>query len=236
MGAKKILSWWLFLFGEAIIIAAFILFKGNTPYNILVLNIVVSSLVYGLFVFNYCAPWIDLKEKSQKQIGSLGIKWFVIWLYAILAIATMLVVNLELKLNFGVQLIIHCALLFFLLLGLLGSRHAADKVREVFEAETKNRNGINEMKTAMRQLKDKMNDISELPESFMNRINTLEESLRFISPADNQEAHDLECSFVKIVTDIQFAISNFSMNEEQIESHLKKLGRVYQNRKDIYSA
>jgi hypothetical protein len=205
------------------------------PENILVLNIVVSSLVYGLFVFNYCAPWIDLEDKSQEQVGSLGIKWFVIWFYAVLAVSTMLVVNLELKLNFTVQLIIHCVLLFFLLLGLLGSRHAADKVRKVFEVETKNRNGVNEMKTAMRQLKDKMNDIRELPENFVKRINTLEENLRFISPSNNSEAYDLERSFVKIVTDIQFAISNFSMNEEQIESHLKKLGRVYQNRKDIYS-
>jgi hypothetical protein len=236
MSAKKILSWLLLLFGEAIIIAAFILFKGNMPENILVLNIVVSSLVYGLFVFNYCAPWIDLEDKSQEQVGSLGIKWFVIWLYVILAVATMFVVNLGLKLNFTVQLIIHCVLLFFLLLGLLGSRHAADKVRKIFEVETKNRNGVNEMKTAMRQLKDKMNDIGGLPENFVKRINALEENLRFISPSNNSETYDLERSFVKIVTDIQFAISNFSMNEEQIESNLKKLERVYQNRKDIYSA
>ncbi|MDR1121717.1 MAG: hypothetical protein LBM08_12465 [Dysgonamonadaceae bacterium] len=235
MNMKNILSWMLLLFGEVIIIAALILFGGETPKNIFVLNIVVCSLVYGLFFCNFRAPWIDLEDKSQKQIGMLGISWFATWFYAIAAIIFMLVANLAYNLAFPTQLIVHSILLFFLIMGMLLSHHSANKVQEVFVQETQNRSRINEMKSAMQQLKDKMNDTAGLPENFTDRINSLEEGVRFISPANNEEAYSLENSFSKIVSDISFAISNFQMNEEAIESSLKKLERVYQNRKSIYS-
>jgi hypothetical protein len=195
----------------------------------------VSSLVYGLFFCNFRAPWIDLEDKSQKQSGMLGISWLATWIYAIAAVGFMLVANLTYSLTFPTQLIVHCILLFFLIMWMLLSRHSADKVQKIFVQETQNRNGINEMKSAMRNLKDKMSGTNGLPENFTNRINSLEEGLRFISPSNSEEAYSLENSFSKIVSDISFAISNFQMNEEAIESNLKKLERIYQNRKNIYS-
>lgn len=235
MNAKKILWWLLLLFGEAILITSFILFRGDTVDNILSLNIIVSSLIYGLFFLSYQIPWIDLQDKSQKQIGALGISWYFVWLYAIFAIATMLLSNLVFDFSFSTQLIIHAALLFFLLLGIWLSRHTADKVQEVYKQETQNRSRIIEMKNEMRNLKDKMNDTSKLPEYFTKRIDVLEENLRFISPANFAEAIEMENAFIVTINEIKFAISDFSMNEEKIESNLKKLERIYQNRKNIYS-
>ena len=235
MSAKNILSWLLLLFGEAIIIAAFILFRGSMPNNILVLNIVVCSLIYGLLFCNFCAPWIDLKDKTQKQIGAMGISWFAVWLYAITAIGFMFVANFAYELTFTVQLIVHCGLLFFLLLWMLLSRHSANKVAEVYHEQTTNRNGILEMKKAMLALKDKISDSENLPDSFVQKVNSLEESLRFISPTENTEAHDLENSFVKTIESIRFALQDYSLNAEQIENSLKKCERIYNNRKNIYS-
>jgi hypothetical protein len=137
--------------------------------------------------------------------------------------------------TFTSQLIIHCVLLFFLLLGMWYSNQAADKVREVHKIETKNRNGINEMKTAMQNLNDKMNDFNNLPEYFMQRVSTLEDNLRFISPANTNKAYSLENSFIEITNEINLALSDFAMNEMQIENNLKKLEKIYQNRKNIYS-
>jgi len=235
MNTKNILSWLLLLFGEAIIIAAFVLFRGETPTNIFVLNIVVSSLVYGLFFCNFRAPWIDLQDKTQKQIGKLGISWLATWLYAIFAIGIIVTGYFVPELTFTIQLIIHAVLLFFFFMWMLLARHSSDKVAEVYQQETQQRSKINEMKIAMRNLKDKISDTANLPESFTNRINSLEEGLRFISPSNNDEAYSLENQFSKTVSDISYAISNFSMNEEAIESNLKKLERIYQNRKNIYS-
>lgn len=235
MSTKNVISWLLLLFGEAIIIAAYILFRGSSPDNILVLNIVVSSLVYGLFYCNLRAPWIDLREKAQKQIGAIGISWFAMWFYVIAAIGFMLVSNLTFKLAFSTQLLIHCGLLFFLLLWLLFSRHSADKVAEVYHEQTTNRNGILEMKKAMLSLNDKISETANLPDNFVQRVKILEESLSFISPTQNSEAHELEYSFIEAINTIRFALQDYSLNSGQIESKLKKCERIYQNRKNIYS-
>jgi hypothetical protein len=235
MTTKNTLSWLLLLFGEGIIITAFILFKGETPTDILVLNIAAGSLVYGLFAFNFRTPWINLKDKSQKQVGALGINWLTTWSYAVFAAGLIATGYFVPELTFAIQLFIHLAFLFFLFLWLLLSRHSADKAAEVYMQETQNYNGINDMKSAMRRLKDKMNDLPELPGSFTNRINSLEEGLRFISPANNEEAYNLERSFTNTLGDISSAIPSYSMNEAEIENNLKNLERIYQNRKNIYS-
>jgi len=235
MNTKKLLWYLLLLFGEAIIVAGFILFRGNTPDDILTLNIVVSSIIYGLFFLNYRIPWIDLEDKSHKQVGALGISWFFTWIYAILAIAVMVAAKFLFDLPFSPQLIIHAILLFFVLLGIWFSSHAADKVSEVHKQETQNRSRITEMKIEMRSLKDKMNNTDGLPEYFTKRIDTLDENLRFISPANSEEATEMERTFIETLNEIKFALTDFSTNEEQIENNLKKLERIYQNRKNIYS-
>ncbi len=235
MSAKKILWWLLLLFGEAVLITAFILFRGESPANVLILNIVVSSLIFDLFFLSYQIPWIDLQNKSQKQIGALGISWYVVWIYSTAAFVTMLVSNLLFDFSFSSQLIIHAVLLFFLLLGIWFSSRTADKVQEVHEQETQNRSRIAEMKAEMRNLKDKMSETDGLPEYFTKRIEALDESLRFISPNNNAEANEMECTFIATLNEIKFAISNFSMNEERIENNLKKAERIYRNRKNIYS-
>jgi hypothetical protein len=233
MDTKKILSWIALLGGEAIIIVAFILFRGGLADNILVLNIVVSSLIYGLFFVDVLVPWIDLGDKSQKKVGSLGLRWFFTWLYAIAAIAVMLAGNLAYEWSFALQIIIHCVLLFLLILGFVASFTASDKVVEVYKQEIQNRNGITEMKKTMVNLKDKINDTANLPENFIQRINSLEENLRFISPSDNSEAHELERAFVDTINSINIALTNYSLNKQQIENNLKKCERLYQNRKNI---
>ncbi|MDR1023688.1 MAG: hypothetical protein LBL94_10520 [Prevotellaceae bacterium] len=235
MDTKKILSWIALLGGEAVIIAALILFAGSLDSNILALNIVVSFILYSLFFIDILAPWVDFDDKSQEKIGSLGVRWFFTLTYAVAAVAAMLACNWIFDCSFALQAIIHCVLALLLILGFAAALHSSDKVRQVYRQETFNRSGVAEVKKAMRNLQDKMNDLSGLPENFTSRVAALEENLRFISPAENAEASSLERQLVATISDISAALSDFSMNEERIEGNLKKLERIYQNRKNIYS-
>lgn len=235
MNSKRIFSLLLLLFGEALIIWAFIHFRGSASNNVLTLNIIVSSIIYSLFFIDILVPWIDLNDKSQRRVGSIGVRWFVTWTYASLAVALMLFGNEIVEVKFSTQLIVHAVLFFFLLLGLLGAVHSSGKVRSVHEQETANRSGINELKKAIGSLKDRMNDLSGLPEYLINRVNALEEGIRFISPSNNPEAYEMEDTLIKTINDISYAINNFSMNEEVVELNLRKCERIYQNRKKIYS-
>lgn len=235
MKTKQVLSWFSLVLGEALIITTFILFRGDSSDNILALNIIVSTIIYGLFFIDILIPWIDFSDKSEKKIGALGIRWLTTWLYTIAAIAAMIIGNVTLDLVLSTQIIIHGILIFFLLLGFVATINSSDRVEKVYLQEMMNRNGINEMKSAIRSLKDKMNNSTELPEYFVNRINTLEENIRFISPSDNPEAFNLEQSLIETLSDISLSISHFSMNEESIENRLRRCEQLYQNRKNIYS-
>lgn len=235
METKKILSWVSLLLGEVLIIASFILFGESLEKNTLVLNIVIASIIYSLFFTDILFSWINLGDKSQRKIGAIGVRWIFTWLYTLLAIATMVVCNLLLNSSFPVQLFVHGILIFILLLGFIAVISVSNKTKEVFTQENSNRNGITEMKKAITNLKNRMNDLSELPEYFINRIDTLEDSIRYLSPSNNLEAHGLESSFTNTIRDIYIAIDNFSMNEELINNNLKKCERIFQNRKQIHS-
>ena len=235
MDTKKIFSWLLLLFGEALIITAFIVFGGDTAGNILALNIVVASLIYALFFIKTLVPWVDFNDKAQRTIGSMGIRWFVISLYSILAVALMILGNMVFDLTFQMQLVVHAILVFLVLLGLMGASRASEKVGEVYQQETLNRSKIVEMKNAMRSLKDRINETDNLPHNFTKQIDSFEDNLRFISPANVKEAYELENEYIKVVNDISYSLCDYSMNSEKIESNLKKLERIYQNRRNIYS-
>ncbi|MFV0467467.1 MAG: hypothetical protein ACK5MK_00925 [Dysgonomonas sp.] len=235
MDTKKIISWLSLLLGETLIITAFILFRGNLTDNVLTLNIIVSTIIYGLFFVDILIPLVDYSDKSSKAIGSIGVRWLATWLYGIVAVAAMIISNISLNLVFSTQLIIHGILFFFLLLGFVAALHSSDRVNEVYLQETSNGNGIYEMKSAMQSLKYKMSNNSELPDYFIDRINVLEENLKFVSPSNKMEAKDLELSFVDTLNNIGIEIYDFAMNEESIESNLRKCEWFYQRRKNIYS-
>jgi len=235
MDIKKILSLLSLLFGIAIIITAFILFRGALSDNILILNMVVSVIVFGLFFIDIIVPWVDFNDKSHSKVGSLGLRWFMTWFYAIAAIVAMISANVVYDLSFSTQLIVHLILFFFLSLGMIGVLYSSSGVKQVFEQETKNRSGVDEMKNAMHKLKDAMNELSNLPVGFIKRINRLDENMRFISPSNNKGVIESERLFIKTVGEITFAIMDFSSNKERIESNLKKLESISQTRKNSYS-
>jgi len=235
MDTKKVFSWLLFLIGEAIIIAAFVLFKGELTTDVLILNMVVSTIIYGLFFVDVLVSWVDFKDKSQRRIGAIGLRWLFTWLYTLLAISVMVLCNVIYNLTFTSQLLIHAGLLFLLLLGMFGALNVSDKVHNVYVAETVTQSGMKEMKKAVNNLKNKIVESRELPHSVIDRINALEENVRFLSPTNNQEAYELEQSFVDIAKQIEVALTDYSLNQERIERNLEKCERIYQNRKQIYS-
>lgn len=235
MKTKNLLPWLLLLLGEAVIITAFILFRGETETNILTLNIVVSSIVYGLFFVDALVPWVDFKDASHKRVGAIGLRWVITWIYAFLAIAAMILSNVVYALPFTTQLWIHAALLFFVLLGLFGVSQTAQKVKNVHDAETNIKNYVVEMKKAMADLKEKISRADNLPDDFLAQINALDENLRYLSPSNREKARELEQSFIETIKDIGFALHDFSLNEEKINHNVKKCERIFQNRKQIYS-
>ena len=235
MNIRQKLSLIALVLGEILLIAAFLLLGTNLATNILILNIVVASLVYALFFIDVLFPWIHLGKQQPIEVGSLGVRWFFTWIYAFAAIGVMLCANIFFSWFFVLQFVIQATLIFLLILGMIAVLSAADRVGEVPISENSIRSGVSEMKQVMNNLKIQISTLPNLPENLVHRINSLNENLRYISPANTIEAREIENLFCQEANNMLIVISNYKYNTTTIENHLKKMEMLYQNRKSVYS-
>ena len=235
MNTRRKLSLIALVLGEILLITAFLLLGTNLATNILILNIAVASLVYALFFIDVLFPWIHLEKKQPIEVGSLGVRWFFTWIYAFAAIGVMLCANIFFSWFFVLQFVIQATLIFLLILGMIAVLSAADRVGEVPISENSIRSGVSEMKQVMSNLKIQISTLPDLPENLVHRINSLNENLRYISPANTIEAREIENLFCQEANNMLIVISNYKYNTTTIENHLKKMEMLYQNRKSVYS-
>ena len=235
MNTRRKLSLIALVLGEILLIAAFLLLGTNLATNILILNIVVASLVYALFFIDVLFPWIHLGKQQPIEVGSLGVRWFFTWIYAFAAIGVMLCANIFFSWFFVLQFVIQATLIFLLILGMIAVLSAADRVGEVPISENSIRSGVSEMKQVINNLKIQISTLPDLPENLVHRINSLNENLRYISPANTIEAREIENLFCQEANNMLIVISNYKYNTTTIENHLKKMEMLYQNRKSVYS-
>jgi len=235
MNAKKIFSLLLALFGEALIVFCFLHFGKNVQTEILILNIIVSTIIYCLVFVDFIFPWVNLKDKSQKQIGSIGLRWFFTFFYLILAIGVMVIFNTVKPIHFTNQIIIHGILFFLVLLGLFLAFSSSDKVREVYIEEKQNRDRIDEMKKATKELQLKIDAMNNIQSDIITRINELQENLRYLSPSNSSAAFELENQFVNEMRSLTDCFFDNPLNYEKILSNIKNCERTYKERKQVFS-
>ncbi len=235
MNVKKILSTLIAVLGEILIIFCFLCFGRNLQERVLVLNIVVSTFIYALVFIDALLPFINLKDKTQKQIGSIGSKWFFSFFYAILAIGAMVFLNAKTPAPFTNQLIVHGVLMLLLLFGFFFTITSSEKTEEVYFEENQNRDGIVEMKKAIKEIQLKLALMDNVPKETLNRINDLQENLRYLSPGNSNEAFALESEFVYEMKNLANCFLTSPFDIEAIINKLKKCELIYGERKNIYS-
>lgn len=235
MNTKKIFSFLLLLFGEALIIVCFLHFGKNLSSEILILNIVVSSIIYLLWFIEKFVPMIDLKDKAQKEVGSLGLKWVFAILYAIFAISAMFVFNNVKPVDVTTQIIIQTILFFFLLVGLYFVFYSSQKALSVFVGETMNRSHIDEMKKATKEVQLKLDQMTNIPAAVILKVNELYDNLRFISPTQNPDATNLERNYVNQIKAVHDCLFDSPLNFDKIMENIKNCERTYNERKQIFS-
>ncbi len=238
MKPNKLFTILLLLFGEALIIIGFLYFAKNLELKILILNIAVTSILYFVcFVYfsDKIIPIVDIKEKSHSSVGSLGIKWVFVTIYAILAIGAMLILNTVKPLGFTGQIIIQGVILFILLLGIYFSIYASNKVHEVYTEEKQNRSRIGDMKKATNDVKLRIDQMKGMPADLIVRITTLLDNMRFISPGDNNDAIVLETDYLKEIKTVHDCLFEIPINYEKITENISNCERVYNERKKVYS-
>ncbi len=235
MNTKRILSFLALLIGVIIIITGFVLFGYQLENDILILDIFVCILIYILFFSEFLILWSNFSDSSHRKIGTIGIRWFFIGIYTVTAIGIMVIGNIGSHWSFSLQLLSHCGLFVFLLLGIISTLSTHDKTAQIHIEQLQDRNGILEMKKAIRDLKNKAQEQATLPLPILERICSLEQELRFLSPTNKTDGHEMEHLFIQTAVNMKAIIINYSMNKESLEKLLDKLEHLLQERKSVYS-
>ncbi|MDE5690391.1 MAG: hypothetical protein K2I38_06860 [Duncaniella sp.] len=228
------LTWTLFLLGEAILIAGFCLFGHRLPDNVYYLDLIISSVIYILLFLNFARPMVRLDDESGSDVGSLGISWTFTGWYAVLSVICMIAMP-YCDLEFKYQLIAQAILLFFLLMGIIFSRESGSKVAEVYHREKSMTDGMDNVRRQMRAVLDTLAETRNVPAPVRQRIDRINESLRYISPSDNPEAEGLETLMAESLADINRALADVELNRSLIDSRLSRTERCCENRKKLFS-
>lgn len=230
---KNILSVIVLIGGEAIIVAAFFLLRGDAPDNVFALNLIVSSFVYILLFADLLVPWRRIGDKSDSRLGSIGIRWMATIVYAIVAVAFMLVANLVFDWSFQLQVIVHCCFVFFMLLAFVGLMASSSRISSVYEEQTTARKGLDDIRRAAMRLSDTVSLNPALPSGYREKASEIESEIRFISPSASAEAADMENELARLLHDLDIEISNYGHNGDTIDSLFARSARVLSRRKNL---
>lgn len=233
----NIYSLLLGIFGQGIILAGFLLFRGNCPDNILWLNIVVTSIVFWLLGRSFGLEPISLSDRSGKQAGGLGIRWFSVLTYTVCALGFMIGSALygygAEGIPFKWQLIIQIALLFFLLMGFISSSAATQKAGDVYQKEQTDKRGKADLKSALGNLVYTADSARELSADIRNRLHHLSEETRFLTPSSSREAAMADQQILNLAARLRPALFNPDLNAPEIENLVCQLEVEFHRRKQL---
>ena len=235
MNSNKTFSILLMLAGEALIIICFLYFGRNLAHELLTLNIIVSTIIYALFFLDIIFPMVDFKDKSQKTIGSLGLRWLFTSLYTAAAIAAMIIFNTVKPIEINSQILIQILFFFLLSLGLYIAMSSSQKVHEVFAQQSQNRYHLDEMNIITKSVLRKIDQLTTIPGDVKSRITSINDNLRFISPCDKKEALELESDFLKEMNAIKDCLFDIPLNYEKIIENIHHCESIYMERKQIFT-
>ena len=226
---RKILSWAALALCEAIMIAAFIIYRGDMPTEVVVLDIVVCSIIIGLFFVDIIRPWGD---EFTAKLGAMGVRWTITSIYAILAVGLMIALRHN---TFNLQLLVQGGLVVLLLIGFAAALLTREQIADVHKEEQQKVGNRDSVKKAWQDLLENMNLQSDFPVALRERANTMLQDMRYLSPTNNPEALDTDRQLVEGAAEIGRMLGDYRMNAEQAEQVLARCERLLQRRRTQYS-
>jgi hypothetical protein len=231
---KTVISYTLLALGEVLIFFSLYHFGKNISQDVFILNFSVLTVIYTLLFVDLIIPWVDLNDREQKTIGSIGVRWFVTLGYGIFAILGMLYFHFQ-QTDFNAQLLIHCILFFFLLIGFFGAFRSTQKVSEVYQSELNNRQTLDSLRKKAFQLKTLMESNSNIDKNLVLTFSRIQEDLRFISPSNSREAWELEETFSVELDKLISSVRNIKPDQDEISSMIQNCNIIFKQRKQVLS-
>lgn len=192
------------------------------------LDFAVMTVITAIYALNVIVPFVDLSDRSQSGVASLGLRWATTGWYSALAVI-FIVVNLICEQLYGqscsltLQATVQGALLLFFLMGAVSSRASMRKAREVFEAEKRTKQGKSDVKAALASLLSASERSGVLSPETVRKIRETVAEGRYITPSSSKEAKDADRAIIFDCDALAAALTDFTDNQSIIEERLHRL-------------
>lgn len=230
MSTKNIYNLLATLLGYGLIIAGFIVFGESLERNIKILDIVVCCLVFSQFSMFTLFPLINLSNSAHKEVGMLGIHLVALNIVSVLALG-LVICGIVFDIPFEYQLFGQLFILLILFLSRYLTLHAGEKVQSVYKNEQNKMSGKVSLKNAMADFMDEMACVKDLDSADKGRLESIHESLRFITPSDNLEAKNYDSKFLQSLEEVKILVRDTTLNKSKITDEISNLERILSRRK-----
>lgn len=227
------------LAGQILIASVFFYFIPSEMMaaNERALDFVVVSIAFWLWAVYFDATPINFKDKSQKQIGSLGVRLVTVGWYSTLAILFVIYNIIEKfvedfpPVSFKIQLLVQCILLFFLLLAFLFTGEARRQTELVYNEEQALKAGKSNIKSVLNDTVIAAEESPGIPDEIKYRLKVIAEETRYISPSISPESVEIDKKIIKDCTYLRGAFTDYKLNKRDVESLIYSLGRNMSRRR-----
>lgn len=199
------------------------------PDNIRWLDFAVMTVIIAIFTGNVLYPFIDLSDKSHKEVAALGLRWSATGWYSALAFLFMLCniifawQNGGKACSFSLQIIVQAAFLLFFMMGLVSSQAAMRKTQAVFNDEKDIMRGKADVCASLAELLSSAENKNDIQPEYMDRIRRIVSEGRYITPSSGQEAIEADRTIINGCISLESALSDFPNSKSIIEDRLLKL-------------
>ena len=232
MNAKSIYLILSILLGYGLIIGGFFIFGTSIIDKIKVLDIFVSIIVYTLLIQVLVYPLVNLGNIAHKEVGTMGIYFYVLTAYCFFAI-TVMSCGIIYSISFKNQLMMQLAIVFLLLLGRAFTLHVGEKVEQIYEKEQQMLAGKRSLRQQMDNFMIDLSCAESLGSDNLHRLQSIQEKIIFLTPSASVEAQKLEKKIYQNVEELKCLTKNASFNKERITDIINQLERILSKRKNV---
>lgn len=230
MTAKRFYNILAILLGYGLIIGGFLVFGESLEDKVKILDIIVSCLIFTQFVQFSLFPLIKFGDSSHKEVGMMGIHFYVLIFCCIVSIGIMLY-GIIYHIPFKFQLMGQLVVLFILLVGRVATLHAGEKVQQIHRKEQVIMHGKLSLKSIMDDFMDDIATVTDLDPIVKQKLTNIHEAMRFLSPSSKSEAIRFDEQFSQSVEDLKIMMRNTNLNREKILEETEHLERTLSRRK-----
>jgi len=232
---KRFWSFLCWIIGEGILLAGFLQLGQNANQDRMILNGIVSSIIYSISFINVISPIFYSSEQPLKKADRLGVRWFFTITYSLLAIGGILYFELINPVDLLTQIIVQLIFLSVLFMGLWGAFKPAKETVPVHRIKTMERNQLIMINNAIGVARSKAEKRTEVPAPILSGIKNLQEEARSLSPGNESGAIKMEGKIMLEINQINRRVKEEPLDLKMLQYNIKYCSKLFFEFRQIYS-